>query len=370
MRKSIRLLAVARRVLGGFVFALALLAMLPALASARPPAGYGAGAGYCAAHGNHTNGISFDNVYACATVYSNGFLPFDEDESAPDQSFQCVELSARFLWAIYGIWAGPGSGVNPGAGLVSVVHSAHRSIPVGHPGPGSVPVAGDVASFGPGGAVDADVGHTAVVIWSNPTTGEFKIMSENWLNGDDGIEVVWVNLQGQHNGRVKFSGDPNWTTASWLELTKTPPTTTTTPTTTTPTTTTPTTTTPTNTNPTQTPHPIPTPGASCDAAVTSAGYTTPCDYSVGNYKVYGTGSDGLYQHTGPGTSYSKVTNPNTLAEGTAVHIACQLITSSTVNGSGVWDLETDGYWVSDYYIDTPDIGKYSPGLSQCQSTGG
>ena len=64
--------------------------------------------------------------------------------------------------------------------------------------------------------------------------------------------------------------------------------------------------------------------------VTSGGYTTPCDYTVGNYEVYGTGSDGLYQHTGPGTSFAKVTNPNTLAEGTAVHIACQIITSSTV----------------------------------------
>ncbi len=81
--------------------------------------------------------------------------------------------------------------------------------------------------------------------------------------------------------------------------------------------------------------------------------------------MYGTGADGLYQHTGPGTNYSTITNPYTLAEGTVVYIACQTMTSSTVNGSGIWDLLTNGNWVSDYYINTPNVGAFSPGLSQC-----
>jgi endoglucanase len=120
-----------------------------------------------------------------------------------------------------------------------------------------------------------------------------------------------------------------------------------------------------NPPPSPVPTPTPTPAPACSPAVASAGYTTPCNYTVGNYKVYGTGGDGLYQHTGPATSYPKITSPYTLAEGTPVEIACQTITASEVNGSGVWDLETDGDWVSDYYINTSVAGGYSPGIEHC-----
>jgi hypothetical protein len=91
-------------------------------------AGYGKGTGYCHAYGNRPSRYYFDGIYACASTASDGATPFD---SAGDESFQCVELSARFLWAIYGICAGPGTGVQDGADLVAVLHGQHPQIRIG-----------------------------------------------------------------------------------------------------------------------------------------------------------------------------------------------------------------------------------------------
>lgn len=175
--------------------------------------GYGRGSGYCFAYGNRPSRYSFEGVYACATTTSYGATPFD---SAGRQSFQCVELSARFLWAIYGIWAGPGTGVQDGADLVSVVHGLHPQIGVGYPAPGSVPVAGDVVSLGPGGGVDARFGHTAIVTSSNPRLGRFTIIGQNFPAGQAGEQTLRIGLRGRHNGGVLVDGV--WTRASWLEL--------------------------------------------------------------------------------------------------------------------------------------------------------
>lgn len=175
--------------------------------------GYGRGPGYCSGYGNAASRYSFDGVYACATSHSYGPTPFDADG---DQSFQCVELSARFLWAIYGIWAGPGTGVSSGADLVSVVHAQHPSIRVGFPSPGSVPVAGDVVSLGPGGAVDAAAGHTAIVVSDDQRHGYFRIIGQNFPPGYAGEQRLRVDLRGRHNGLALLNGV--WTRASWLEL--------------------------------------------------------------------------------------------------------------------------------------------------------
>ncbi len=180
-------------------------------------AGYGKGSAYCGAYGNRASSYSFDGVYACATTASGGATPFD---SAGRESFQCVELSARFLWAIYGIWAGPGTGVEDGADLVGVVHSEHPSIRVGFPAPGSVPVAGDIVSLGPGGAVDSRFGHTAVVIFDDQERGRFVIMGQNFPVGYAGEQTLFVDFHGRHNGRALINGV--WTTASWLELQRRP----------------------------------------------------------------------------------------------------------------------------------------------------
>jgi hypothetical protein len=193
--------------------ALALRAPGLAARGAALPPGFGKGPGYCSLYGNHASRYSFDGVYACATTASVGPTIFD---SSGRYSFQCVELSARFLWSIYGIWAGPGTGVRDGAGLVSVVHRLDPRIGVGVPGPGSVPVAGDIVSLGPGGAVDRRFGHTAVVTSSHPRTGYFTIISQNFPPGEAGGQTLRVGLRGRHNGRVLLNGI--WTTASWLEL--------------------------------------------------------------------------------------------------------------------------------------------------------
>jgi hypothetical protein len=179
--------------------------------------GYGKGAGYCSAYGNHASGYSFAGVYACATTNSVGPTPFDSDGR---YSFQCVELSARVLWAVYGIWAGPGTGVDAGANLVAVVHRLDPGIGVGYPGPRSVPLRGDIISLGPGGAVDARFGHTAVVVAANQRTGFVTIISQNFPAGHAGQQTLRVGLKGRHDGRVLING--TWTRASWLELRRPP----------------------------------------------------------------------------------------------------------------------------------------------------
>lgn len=198
--------------------ATATLVALPAGEARALPAGYGTGRGYCSAYGNRPSSYSFEDVYACATTASWGPTPFD---SAGDESFQCVELSARFLWAIYGIWAGPGTGVRTGADLVSVVHAQRSWIRVGFPAPGSVPVAGDIVSLGPGGAVDARFGHTAVVVSDDQRHGKFVIMGQNFPVGRAGEETAFVDFRGRHNGRALIYGV--WTAASWLDLRRRPP---------------------------------------------------------------------------------------------------------------------------------------------------
>src|SRR5947209_514819 len=116
---------------------LASLLAATVLAAIAPPAGalpdrFGKGPGYCSRYGNRPSAYRFEGVYACASTQSAGTTPFD---AAGDESFQCVELSARFLWAIYGIWAGPGTGVESGADLVGVVHRRYPRLRVGFPAP-------------------------------------------------------------------------------------------------------------------------------------------------------------------------------------------------------------------------------------------
>jgi CHAP domain len=187
-------------------------AVVPAGALALAP-GFGKGPTYCAAYGNTASRYSYDDVYACESVASLGPTPFDADGK---RSFQCVELSARFLWAVYGIWAGPGTGVKDGADLVSVINKRYPSIRWGFPAPGSVPVAGDVVSLGPGGAVNETFGHTAIVISANQRRGRFAIIGQNFPLGEAGEQTLTVDLRGRHNGRALLNGV--WTPASWLEL--------------------------------------------------------------------------------------------------------------------------------------------------------
>src|SRR5579862_437773 len=88
--------------------------------------GEGSGTNWCAQHGSYNLGPSLDNVYACGFV---GAKPttFDTD------GFQCVELSARFMWAVYGINVGT---PHSGGDFVSYVHHEFPKISIGQPDTG------------------------------------------------------------------------------------------------------------------------------------------------------------------------------------------------------------------------------------------
>ena len=184
---------------------------------ALPGPGAGTKASYCTSYpGGAATSYSLDNVYACDGS-TTGTTTFDQPGSGV-YAWQCVELSARFLWAVHNIWAGPGSGVTDGADLVSVVHTNNKQIPVATSP--SVPGVGDVISLGPGGGADPTYGHTAVVVGASAATGQFTIMSENDPIGGTGEQSLQVDLSGGHNGQVLYHN--HWTTASWLVFATTP----------------------------------------------------------------------------------------------------------------------------------------------------
>ena len=172
-----------------------------------------------------TAAFDFGNVWACSPTATNGPTPFDENGT---DSFQCVELSARYLWAIWGLWVPHPS---DGWDLVDHVHASYPTrTTVATASPSSVPGIGHVISFGPGGSVDPSVGHTAVVVSAtDPTTGRFVVLSQNFPEGLAGKQTWRVDLTGHHNGKVQLVGSTVWTSADWLVLPPPPISTTLTP---------------------------------------------------------------------------------------------------------------------------------------------
>src|SRR2546429_3963274 len=79
------------------------------------------------------------------------------------------------------------------------------------------------------------------------------------------------------------------------------------------------------------------------------------------YRVYGTGGIGLTIRSAPTTSSARVGG---LPEGASVSIHCQT-TGTNINGSAIWDQLSSGGYVSDWYINTPNVGTFSPGIGQC-----
>lgn len=284
-------------------------------------------------------------------VYSNGCgdcFPSDVGSDYGSPRWQCVNLIERFVHAEnFGptIWGNANELYNAVRDNSSYApyYAAHAN------SSGYVPVPGDIITFG---QADNPDGYGHVVIVTAVTSTSVEYVEQNASAAGKGYLSLSGSTIGAYDPSLPVIGIIHAIANKQVEPNSNPSTTTSTPTTTTTTTTT--------TAPTPT---------KCDPHIVSSGYDTPCTYTVGAYQVYGTGSDGLYQHTGPGTTYPKITNPVTLPEGATVDIACQVITSSVVNGSGVWDLETDGDWVSDYYINTPVVGNYSPGLAQCGGLG-
>jgi surface antigen len=97
-----------------------------------------------------------------------------------------------------------------------------------------------------------------------------------------------------------------------------------------------------------------------------AGPSTP-PYFV--HHVTGTcrdGACGLELRAGPG--YSSYAAVGSVPEGGEADIVCQAMGETVSNGyatSAVWDKLTNGAWASDFYIDTPNIGTWSPPIPQC-----
>jgi hypothetical protein len=87
------------------------------------------------------------------------------------------------------------------------------------------------------------------------------------------------------------------------------------------------------------------------------------------YNVTGTcrdGACGLAMRSGPG--YSDYAQVGGLAEGAEADVVCQELGETVSNGyasSAIWDRLTNGYWVSDFYLTTPNIGTWSPPLPRC-----
>lgn len=77
-----------------------------------------------------------------------------------------------------------------------------------------------------------------------------------------------------------------------------------------------------------------------------------------------TAQPSLIVRSGPGTSYSAL---GALPYGTRLSIVCQGYGSNVVR-SAIWDQISSPWgagWVSDWYVSTPGVGVFTPGLSQC-----
>jgi len=85
--------------------------------------------------------------------------------------------------------------------------------------------------------------------------------------------------------------------------------------------------------------------------------------AVGPYLT--TASPNLNVRSGPSTANPTVGSP--LPYHTSIMIVCQT-TGSDVNGSSIWDEIAAGQYVADYWVNTPDFGKYSPGIPTCGVT--
>lgn len=69
----------------------------------------------------------------------------------------------------------------------------------------------------------------------------------------------------------------------------------------------------------------------------------------------------LNERVAPSTA-SAVTG--SLSYHSPIAISCQT-EGTDVNGSVIWDRLTNGSYVSDYYVSTPLVGRFSPGLARC-----
>jgi hypothetical protein len=77
------------------------------------------------------------------------------------------------------------------------------------------------------------------------------------------------------------------------------------------------------------------------------------------YQVVGTAY--LHEYSGPSAAD---TVEGTLPDHATIKIVCQT-TGSTVVRSDIWDRQTNGTYIPDWYTTTPNVGKYSPPIPVC-----
>ena len=78
-------------------------------------------------------------------------------------------------------------------------------------------------------------------------------------------------------------------------------------------------------------------------------------------------SNGLNERATPSTSGTLVGH---LANGTTIYLACQIAgaaysTGGTPATDSIWDKLTNGAYVADYWVSTPYVGTFSPGIPRC-----
>ena len=192
---------------------------------------------FCTVHGATAEIEGPDNVWACGPAGA-GFspaTPYDSD------GFQCVELSARYLSAVYGQPAANDAlgDFTYGYEFVSSVATNPKHFKIdGKPIPETttsrgdnhkVPSPGDIVSFGASGAwgfAEPTAGHTAVVIANPPKShtpaGYFWILSQDFGSESEGFgttvgeQEINTNTTPGHALMVGLPSSP--TPFSWLEL--------------------------------------------------------------------------------------------------------------------------------------------------------
>ena len=92
--------------------------------------------------------------------------------------------------------------------------------------------------------------------------------------------------------------------------------------------------------------------------------------AAGPYSVVGSGSNGLNVRSSPSTSASIVSH---LANGATLYINCQVrggtyATTGSPSTESIWDQLTSGGYVADWWVSTPAVAAFSPGIPQCGSS--
>ena len=110
-------------------------------------------------------------------------------------------------------------------------------------------------------------------------------------------------------------------------------------------------------------------GAKSELTVSVANSRTDHGQTYFPYYVTGTcgeGECGLKEYSGPGQGYAL---RGEKSDGDEVDLVCQAAGETFVSPFGgtsnVWDRLTDAGWVSDYYVDTPEAGGFSPPIPHC-----